>query len=139
MFSTPAAIPSLLNPIRLIIAFWGISRNRRGFSLPGCGRGVSVPTSTKPNPAWPKALTVSASLSIPAASPTRLRNFIPRISTGSEGTSPITRGSTRIFSARRNPHKVTLWAVSGFIWNNTLLAAEYKAGDTMRGVYHTLF
>lgn len=112
-------------------------RNRRGLSLPGWGRGVSVPTSTKPNPTWPKALTVSASLSIPAARPTLLGNFMPRISTGSEGTPPIRRGRTRILSAMRNPNSVRLWAVSGFNWNNKLLAAEYNAGDTMGGVYHT--
>ncbi len=41
----------------------------RGFGLPGCGRGVSVPTSTKPKPRSSSASGTSAFLSKPAAMP----------------------------------------------------------------------
>ena len=46
-----AAAPSLLKPKRLITARSSVRRNRRGRGLPGCGRGVAAPTSTKPKPA----------------------------------------------------------------------------------------
>ena len=42
--------PRLLKPMRLITARSSASRNSRGCGLPACGRGVSVPTSTKPKP-----------------------------------------------------------------------------------------
>ena len=45
-----AAMPSLLKPMRLITAPSSASRNRRGRGLPACGRGVTVPHSTKPKP-----------------------------------------------------------------------------------------
>jgi hypothetical protein len=42
----------------------------RGFGLPGCGRGVIVPTSTKPKPSAASASMCAPFLSSPAASPT---------------------------------------------------------------------
>ena len=36
-------------------------RNMRGFGLPGCGRGVTVPTSMKPKPRLPSASMCAAS------------------------------------------------------------------------------
>ena len=48
--AAPAAWPSLLKPSRLITASSSGSRNMRGFGLPACGSGVTVPTSTKPKP-----------------------------------------------------------------------------------------
>lgn len=112
-------------------------RNRRGLSLPGWGRGVSVPTSTKPNPTWPKALTVSRLLVHPGGKAHPVGEFhaqdfhrIGRYATHQEGEN------AHPFS-HAHPNSVRLWAVSGFNWNNKLLAAEYNAGDTMGGVYHT--
>ena len=60
--------------------------NRRGRALPSCGRGVSVPTSTKPKPSLSIAPGTSAFLSKPAASPSGLGNFSPRISTARRGS-----------------------------------------------------
>ena len=50
----------------------------RGFSLPDCGRGVMVPTSTweKPMPSSPA--TEASPLSKPAARPMGLSNWSPR-------------------------------------------------------------
>src|SRR5207253_2816229 len=45
--------------------------------LPACGRGVTVPTSTKPKPRPNQAGTSTCPLSIPAASPTGLGNRSP--------------------------------------------------------------
>ena len=44
----------------------------RGFGLPGCGRGVTVPTSRKPKPSVARPARWAAFLSRPAASPTRI-------------------------------------------------------------------
>ena len=49
-FSISLSTPSLLKPIRLIIALASGIRNKRGFGLPDCGRGVIVPISMKPKP-----------------------------------------------------------------------------------------
>jgi hypothetical protein len=43
-------MPWLLKPMRLMMACRSGRRNRRGFGLPGCGRGVTVPISMKPKP-----------------------------------------------------------------------------------------
>ena len=56
-------------------------------ALPSCGRGVSVPTSTKPKPSFSIAPGTSAFLSNPAASPSGLGNRNPRISTASRGSA----------------------------------------------------
>ena len=62
-------MPPLLKPMRLITASSSTRRNRRGRGLPGCGRGVTVPSSAKPKPSRPQAAGAAASLSKPAASP----------------------------------------------------------------------
>ncbi len=49
-FSISLSTPSLLKPIRLIMALASGIRNKRGFGLPDCGRGVIVPISMKPKP-----------------------------------------------------------------------------------------
>ena len=57
-------------------------RNNRGLGLPACGRGVTVPISTKPNPISANASMQSPFLSRPAAKPTGLSKVIPAIVTG---------------------------------------------------------
>ena len=81
-----AAAPSLLNPIRFTSARSAGSRNIRGRGLPGCGRAVTVPTSTNPNPSAPSPATARASLSNPAASPTGPGNSRPSARTRSAGS-----------------------------------------------------
>lgn len=53
------------------------SLNTLGFSLPGCGKGVIEPTSTKPNPKSYNDLVISPCLSSPAARPIGLLKFKP--------------------------------------------------------------
>ena len=53
------------------------------FLFPGCGWGVTVPISIKPNPKLDSSLKSSAFLSNPAASPTGFGNFIPKTSLSS--------------------------------------------------------
>ena len=60
--ATNAARPSLLKPSRLISAPASGMRNMRGFGLPGCASGVTVPTSTKPKPIAPKRVDAAAVL-----------------------------------------------------------------------------
>ncbi len=53
-FSTVLSTPRLLKPIRLIDLQHPPDEKRRGLSLPGCGRGVTVPISVgEPNPIAP--------------------------------------------------------------------------------------
>lgn len=64
-----------------MIALSSINRNTRGFSLPGCGSGVTDPISTNPKPALLKPSTASPCLSKPAAIPSgfdsvRFRNLV---------------------------------------------------------------
>ncbi len=68
--------------MRLIIASCSGKRNKRGLGLPGCARGVTVPTSIKPKPSLSRPTKCSAFLSKPAAKPTGLGNFKPITSTG---------------------------------------------------------
>ena len=63
----------------------------RGFGLPGCGRGVTVPASMKPKPKLPSASMWSPFLSMPAASPTGFGKSSPITVTGSGGTDLQTR------------------------------------------------
>src|SRR5690554_4685856 len=76
----------------------------RGAGLPGCGRGVTVPTSTKPNPSPNSASTWAPFLSRPAARPTGFGNSSPstRVGNGRGGApsrrprpSPCTQSSAR--------------------------------------------
>jgi hypothetical protein len=77
-----AAIPLPGNPIRLMTASSSTSRKTRGFGLPACGRGVTVPISRCPNPNAANPRTPMPSLSYPAASPTGFLNRKPSTSTG---------------------------------------------------------
>ena len=61
----------------LITASSSTSLNTLGLSFPGCGAGVMLPISTKPNPAFNIPSTASPCLSKPAAKPTGLRNWRP--------------------------------------------------------------
>src|SRR5690606_17635803 len=72
--------PWLLKPMRLMMASSAGSRNSRGRGLPGWGRGVTVPVSTKPKPRAARAGTARPSLSKPAARPMGLSKFRPQIS-----------------------------------------------------------
>ena len=73
-----APAPALLKPIRLMIALCETSRNRRGRSFPRCGRGVTVPISTHPNPSRNQAGASTSPLSIPAARPSGVGKSIPQ-------------------------------------------------------------
>ncbi|MNY43827.1 hypothetical protein D3C86_1788100 [compost metagenome] len=78
--SAITSTPLLLKPIRLIKASSFGKRNMRGLSFPGCGIGVTVPTSIKPKPRLLNASTYSPFLSKPAAKPTGFLNFTPKTS-----------------------------------------------------------
>ena len=72
--------PELLNPSLLIKASSSSRRNILGLGFPYWLRGVTVPTSTNPNPNLNKELYTSASLSKPAAIPIGFGIFFPKIS-----------------------------------------------------------
>ena len=82
-----AANPWLLKPKRLITASSAVRRNRRGRGLPGCGSGVTVPTSVKPKPSESAASTASPFLSKPAARPIGLGKSRPNAFTARRGSS----------------------------------------------------
>jgi len=67
--------PSLLNPNLLINALSLSNLNILGLGFPYCLRGVTVPTSTKPNPNLNIELYTSALLSKPAARPIGFGKF----------------------------------------------------------------
>ncbi len=58
----------------------------RGRGLPGCARGVTVPTSMKPKPSAARPSMHAPSLSRPAASPTGFLNVSPITVRGASGT-----------------------------------------------------
>ena len=91
--ASTAASPSLLKPKRLITASSASRRNSRGRGLPGCGSGVTVPTSTKPKPTRSSASGTSACLSKPAASPTGLGKVSPNARVASRASSGTALGS----------------------------------------------
>src|SRR6185312_5071075 len=107
---TTAGRPPLLNPRRLISAASSPRRKRRGRGLPSCGRGVTVPTSTKPKPKRSIASGTSASLSKPAASPIGFGNSRPQSLMARLGASGAAR---RGATPRRNAAIVARCAVSG--------------------------
>lgn len=74
--------------MRLITAWYSGKRNMRGFGLPSCARGVTVPISTKPKPSASNASICSPFLSSPAPSPTGLGNIKPNAGVGS-GTGRV--------------------------------------------------
>ena len=110
--------PPLLKPMRLISASsWG-RRNRRGWGLPSCPFGVSVPISINPKPSKAISSMRSASLSNPAAKPTGLVNFNPNTSRARRGSSsrnaaPRTCFSNGRLNVQRISEKVKWWAASG--------------------------
>lgn len=57
------------------MAWLSKSLNTLGFSLPGWGKGVIEPTSTKPNPTSFNDFVISPCLSNPAARPIGLVKF----------------------------------------------------------------
>ena len=71
--------------MRLIIPLSSLSLKRRGFGLPSCGLGVTVPISIKPKPKLASSLYSLASLSKPAARPTGLGKRIPKTSRSKDG------------------------------------------------------
>ena len=89
--------PSLLKPNRLMTAASSGRRNRRGRALPSCGRGVSVPTSTKPKPSLSIAPGTSAFLSNPAARPSGFGTFSPRAATASRGLRGLAAAGGAMF------------------------------------------
>ena len=98
--ASAASWPWLLNPMRLMTASSSTSRNSRGRGLPCCGRGVSVPTSTKPNPSPSIASGTSPSLSNPAASPTGEGKASPATSLASDGAKRGRRAAREQAAAR---------------------------------------
>ena len=69
--------PKLLKPKRLIIPCASFTLNKRGLALPGCARGVTVPTSIKPKPSLLMPSITAPFLSKPAAKPTALGKVMP--------------------------------------------------------------
>src|SRR3546814_94612 len=96
----------------------------RGFGLPGCGRGVTVPTSTKPKPSRAHASRHSPFLSSPAARPTRLAKRKPSSSPGSS-TAACANGSVASFGARRKLASVSSCARSASSRNSSERASSY--------------
>src|SRR5690242_19330267 len=96
------------------------SRKRRGVGLPGCGRGVTPPSSMKPKPSAASASTFCASLSSPAASPTGLGKSRPMTRTGASRIGPEKK---RAASASR---RVSSCAVSGSSEKRSGRASEYS-------------
>ena len=97
----------------------------RGLSLPGCGLGVTVPTSIKPNPKAAIPLTQAAFLSKPAARPTRLVKRQPNNSTGSCTGAGNRHLAKPVFPAAPSRPKVKSWATSGFIEKSNGLICLY--------------
>ena len=91
-FSTNTSTPKLLKPLRLIIPSASTIRNWRGFELPSCAKGVTVPTSIKPKPNLPNPSMASPFLSAPAAKPIGFLNFKPITSVGFCGIGKIGKG-----------------------------------------------
>ena len=108
--------PALLNPMRLMTARSGMSRNRRGVSLPGCACAVMVPTSMWPKPRRPRPITACAFLSKPAATPNGVGNVRPSARTGcgfGERVKRATRGPMTGQPSMRMTTKPRWWARSG--------------------------
>jgi hypothetical protein len=68
--------------MRLMSAFFCGKRNKRGLGFPICGLGVTVPTSIKPKPSFPRASIYSPFLSKPAARPMGFLKVKPSASIG---------------------------------------------------------
>src|SRR5690606_580518 len=96
----------------------------------GCGLGVTVPISIKPNPKLVISAIYSAFLSKPAAKPTGFLNLRPKTSRSKRGSSTVYIAfnnclAPQILEKTFNP-PVTLWcASSGFIVKNIGLTNLY--------------
>jgi hypothetical protein len=100
--------------MRLMSALASVMRNMRGFGLPGCGNGVTVPISTKPKPSDATPSRKAPSLSRPAARPTALGKRMPMTLRG----VPLGFGFRRdrpSVAARFKECIVNSWAFSGCI------------------------
>ncbi|MNR33997.1 hypothetical protein D3C85_1517270 [compost metagenome] len=119
--------------MRLMIASASGRRNRRGLGLPGCGRGVTVPISTKPKPSWAKPSMAAPFLSRPAASPTGLAKFRPMTVTGKEAGALVSSP----LRPRRPPAPIRSrdrsWEVSGESLNSNWRARVYMGGVNSGG------
>ena len=106
--SAICAMPSLLNPKRLITARSLGRRNNRGLGLPGCATGVAAPSSRNPKPQAAKPFSACAFLSNPAAKPIGFGNASPascafrrgKLRERGFGTSPICRALIARLCAR---------------------------------------
>ncbi|EXI74044.1 MAG: hypothetical protein AW07_02182 [Candidatus Accumulibacter sp. SK-11] len=106
--------------MRLMIACRSGIRNIRGRGFPGCGRGVTVPTSMKPKPSAASASMCSPFLSRPAARPTGLGNSSPMSETGSGGTGLASRQLAPVARNRSTPAMPIPCATSGSSAKKTL-------------------
>src|SRR3954468_6648388 len=95
-------------------------RQRRGLGLPGCGRGVTPPSSTKPKPRAASPSTCWACLSSPAARPTGFGKSRPITRTGAWGIGLEKKAAA---CARR---RVSSCAVSGSSEKRNGRASEYS-------------
>jgi hypothetical protein len=107
------ASPSLLKPIRLISALLSTILNIRGFGLPGCASGVTVPTSTLPKPIAPNASMQRPFLSSPAARPTRFGKTRPAMLTGSRTRCCSMQRASGVRWIFASAAIVRSWACSG--------------------------
>src|SRR5258706_13732801 len=124
-FASRRSTPSLLKPRRLMIASCSITRNMRGLGLPGCGRGVTVPTSRKPKPSAARASRYSPFLSRPAASPTGLGKSIPMTRRDGAWGAP-TASSAAPGPSAESDFSVRSWASSGSSLKRAERAREYS-------------
>src|SRR3954470_17365252 len=95
-------------------------RKSRGLGLPGCGRGVTPPSSTKPKPSAASASTCCACLSSPAAKPIGFGKSSPITLIGAWGIGPEKKVAA---SPRR---RVTSCAGSGSREQRNRRASEYS-------------
>src|SRR4051794_34957994 len=107
-------------------------RNNRGFSLPGCGCAVTVPTSTKPKPIAGQARSAMPFLSMPAASPTGDGKRMPKtVRAGAVAIDPKSRaaapGAPGTRPRRRRPASVCSCATSA-----SPRPSRYSTGRTTR-------
>src|SRR4051812_48473128 len=101
----------------------------RGFGLPGCALGVTVPTSMKPKPMPPSPSMQRAFLSRPAARPTRLGKFRPASVTGSS-TKALQYAHLRgVPCTMASDCSVSSCAISGSRPKRKGRASEYGSSD----------
>ena len=97
----------------------------RGLSLPGCGLGVTVPTSIKPKPSAAIPFTQAAFLSKPAAKPTRLEKRHPNNSIGSSMGAGKKHFAKPLLPATPSKPSVRSWATSGLSEKSNGLSCLY--------------